>query len=112
MGVAWHVDHFAYLCERLKSIPDGNGTLLDSSAIVFATEHGWGFDPSTQGENRAHSPTNFVMLVGGHAGGLSGGKHIDGAERHPAQTIVSAMEAVGAPGALGAIGNNIPELFT
>ena len=35
----WHVEEFAYLIAKLKSIPEGDGTLLDNTVAVFVHEH-------------------------------------------------------------------------
>ncbi len=35
---AWHAGHFAYLLEQLAAIPEGNGTLLDHTIVVWLTE--------------------------------------------------------------------------
>ncbi len=35
----WHVEEFAYLVAKLKSIPEGDGTLLDHSCLVYVHEH-------------------------------------------------------------------------
>jgi hypothetical protein len=43
----WHVEQYAYLLEKLKSIKDGTGTLLDNSMIVFG---------AGMRDGNAHSP--------------------------------------------------------
>ena len=35
----WHVEEFAYLLAKLKSIPEGDGTLLDHTLLVYVHEH-------------------------------------------------------------------------
>ena len=35
----WHVEEFAYLVGKLKSIPEGDGTVLDNTLLVFVHEH-------------------------------------------------------------------------
>ena len=35
----WHVEEFAYLVGKLKSIPEGDGTVLDNSLLVSVHEH-------------------------------------------------------------------------
>ena len=37
---AYHVSLFAYFLEKLKSTPDGDGSLLDHSMIVYGQRHG------------------------------------------------------------------------
>ena len=65
---AYHVRLFGYLLERLKSTPDGDGTLLDSVTLIY----GAGIS-----DCNAHSVTNVpVVLAGGGAGSLRGGRHI------------------------------------
>lgn len=65
---AWHVRQYAYLLERLRSIREGDGTLLDRSTIVF----GAGLR-----DGNSHNPHNLPILVGGRSGGtLSPGRHL------------------------------------
>jgi hypothetical protein len=35
---AWHAGHVAYLLEQLDSVPEGSGTLLDHTVVVWLTE--------------------------------------------------------------------------
>ena len=109
-SVAWHVKHFAYLVAKLKGTPEGGGTLLDRCALVYLCEGGRGTDPV--GSPGSHSTENMGLLVAGGAGGLKQGKHINGAGRHPAQALVSAINAVGVAGGVGEVQPNLPELFT
>lgn len=62
----WHVDEFAYLLGRLKAMPEGEGTLLDHTALLFVHEHA---------EANAHKNNNLAVIVAGHAGGLKTGMH-------------------------------------
>ncbi|MEO7411923.1 MAG: DUF1552 domain-containing protein [Opitutaceae bacterium] len=65
---AFHVSLFAYYLERLKATPDGNGSLLDHSLILYG---------SGIGNPNIHDHTNLPVLVaGGAAGGMKGGRHI------------------------------------
>jgi hypothetical protein len=65
---AFHVSLFAYYIDRLKNTPDGNGTLLDHSLILYG---------SGIGNPNIHDHTNLPVLVaGGAAGGMKGGRHI------------------------------------
>jgi hypothetical protein len=56
----------------------------------------------------------MACLIAGRAGGLKPGKHVAAPGKHPAQVVLSAMNAVGVGGnALGdEVTGNIPELFT
>jgi hypothetical protein len=113
--VNWHVDTFAYLAAKLKATPEGNGTLLDHTAMALLFEGGWGYDPeSGQGSNddpRAHSSENMAVLVAGRAGGLRPQGHIRVEGAHPAQAVLSCMRAVGHQGSLGEVDNEMTELF-
>ena len=64
----WHIEQYAYLLDRLKSIPEGEGTLLDHSMVLFG---------SGLRDGNRHSPVNLPILVGGRAGGaLQQGQHL------------------------------------
>ncbi len=82
-------------------------------AIVFMAEAGHGLqlnDGST--EFATHSVEEMVQLTAGRAGGLQPGRHIDAAGAHPAQNLISAMQATGYEGdTLGEVTGNIPSLF-
>ncbi len=109
----WHVTHYAYLLDKLKTTTEGAGTLLDSCAIVFLPEggHGRQLNDGTS-LNQTHSVENMVALIGGRAGGLNPGRHIDTGGAHPVQALISAMQAAGYTGdALGEVSGNIPTLF-
>jgi len=65
---AFHVSLFAYYLERLKATPDGNGSLLDHSLILFG---------SGIGNPNVHDHTDLPIIVaGGAAGGMKGGRMI------------------------------------
>lgn len=60
---AFHVSLFAAFLEKLKSIPDGDGSLLDQSLFLFG---------SGMGNPDIHDHVNLPVFVAGR----SGGKHI------------------------------------
>jgi hypothetical protein len=62
----WHVEEFAYLMAKLKSIPEGDGTLLDHTCLVYVHEHA---------EANSHKTSGMSAIVAGHAGGLKTGIH-------------------------------------
>ena len=62
----WHVEEFAYLLGKLKSIPEGDGTLLDHTCLLYLHEHA---------EANAHKNNGLACLLAGHAGGLKTGLH-------------------------------------
>ncbi|MBL8935623.1 MAG: DUF1552 domain-containing protein [Archangium sp.] len=112
-GIAWHVKHFARLVQKFRDTREGNGTLLDNSALLFLLEGGHGYDPEGVKNNSSHSTENMACLIAGRAGGLSPGQHVVAAGRHPANVVISAMKAVGAPDeTLGEVNGAIPQLFS
>jgi hypothetical protein len=62
----WHIEEFAYFLNRLKSIPEGDGNLLDNTCVLFAHEHA---------EADPHKNTGLAMILAGHAGGMKTGLH-------------------------------------
>ena len=64
----YHMSLFARLLERMRAIPDGDGTLLDHSIML------WG---SGMGDGDHHTPYDLpITLVGGGCGKLHGGRHL------------------------------------
>ncbi len=63
----WHIEQYAYLIDRLKSIREGDGTLFDNSLLLFG---------SSIRDGNKHDPVDLPMLLSGHGGGLKGGQHI------------------------------------
>ena len=57
---AWRMEMFARLLDGLKSTPEGDGTMLDNSVVLFTSEFGCG---------GAHSPRDVPVLLAGKAGG-------------------------------------------
>jgi hypothetical protein len=76
---AYHVTKFAYLLEKMRATPDGDGTLLDHAVLVYGTG---------MGDCNAHDPRNIpLLLAGGGAGQLRGGRHI----RYPKETPLANL---------------------
>lgn len=64
----WHTEQFANLLRKLKSIPEGDSTLLEHCMIVFG---------SSMSDGNRHDPDNLPILVGGKGGGtLQTGQHV------------------------------------
>lgn len=57
----WYSEQFAYFVNKLKSIPEGNGTLLDNTLVVYLNELGKG---------RGHSTDDLPIVMAGQLGGL------------------------------------------
>src|SRR6266436_2015551 len=76
---AYHVTQFAYLLNKMRSTSDGDGTLLDHATLMYGTGIG---------ECNAHDPRNIpLLLAGGGAGTLKGGRHI----RYPKETPLANL---------------------
>jgi len=111
--IAWHMKHFAYLVAKMKATPEGGASLLDSSAIVMLHDGGHGLDPSSGSEDSAHSTENMACLIAGGAGGLKPGQHVVAKDKHPANVLITAMNAVGVPtDTLGEVSGTIPALLS
>ena len=108
-GLAWHIRHWAYLLDKMRATPDGDGTLLDHSVVLFLTEGGFGTDPETRGRS-SHSSENMMVLVAGRAGGLRPGRHVVAKDRHPGSVLAAAMGAVGVTGGLGEVKDALTDL--
>lgn len=71
----FHVSLFAEYLAKLKSIRDGDGSLLDHSLFLYG---------SGMGNPNVHDHTNLPTIVaGGAAGGMKGGRHIRFAKPTP-----------------------------
>ena len=64
----YHVTLFAYLLDKLRSTADGDGSLLDHVTILYG---------AGMSDSNAHNPHDLpIVLVGGGAGQLKGGRHV------------------------------------
>jgi hypothetical protein len=86
----YHTELFSRYLAKLRATPDGDGSLLDHTTILY----GSGISNSTR-----HSPDNLpLLLVGGGAGSLKGGRHLKFAnEPSMANLLVTLMDKMGAP---------------
>ncbi|HLQ76411.1 MAG TPA: DUF1552 domain-containing protein [Terriglobia bacterium] len=73
----YHVGTMAYLAEKLKSIREGDGTLLDHSLVLYGTNMG-----NSNQHNHFDVPH---ILVGGLNGRLKGARHL----AYPTKTITT-----------------------
>jgi hypothetical protein len=64
----YHVSTLAYFAEKLRSIPDGDGTLLDHSLVMYGTN---------MGNSNQHQHYDVPhILIGGANGRLKGNRHL------------------------------------
>ena len=84
----YHMTLFARLLERMRRTPDGDGTLLDHSILL------WG---AGMGDGDHHTPYNLpITLAGGGCGTLEGGRHLKYALHTPFMNLgLSLLEKVG-----------------
>jgi hypothetical protein len=76
---AFKMSLFAYFIERLRATPDGDGSLLDHSTIVYG---------AGMSDGNAHDPQNLpILLLGGGCGTLKSGRHI----RYPKGTPLANL---------------------
>jgi hypothetical protein len=79
----YHVEMLAYFLEKLKATPDGDGNLLDHSMILYGSS-------MSNGNQHDHDPLPLI-LAGGAAGQLNGGRHMKYAQHTPASNLLLAM---------------------
>ncbi|HEY0074756.1 MAG TPA: DUF1552 domain-containing protein [Abditibacteriaceae bacterium] len=86
----WHIQQYAYLLEKLKSIKEGNGTLLDNCMVLFG---------SGMKDGNAHSPHNLPVILAGSAGGqLATGRHLVYEKKTPLCNLYRTMlSCIGTP---------------
>jgi hypothetical protein len=86
----YHMQTFAYFVEKLKSIPDGDGTLLDHSALFYG---------SGMSHGNVHSHDGLpLVLVGGLGGQLKGGRHLKYPDLTPASNLfMTLLDKYGLP---------------
>jgi len=86
----FHLDMFAYFLEKLRSTPDGDGTLLDNVTILYG---------SGMGDSNLHDPRNLPILVaGGGSGSLRGGQHVRCAKGTPLTNLhLTLLNKLGVP---------------
>jgi hypothetical protein len=73
----YHVACMAHLANKLKAIPEGDGTMLDNTLILYGTNMG-------NSNQHLHYDVPHI-LVGGASGKLKGGRHL----AYPSKTITT-----------------------
>jgi hypothetical protein len=75
----YHVTMMSYLIAKLKATPDGDGSLLDHSMVLYG---------SGMGNSNQHDHEDLpIVLIGGASGRLKGGRHLV----FPAKTTMSNL---------------------
>jgi Protein of unknown function (DUF1552) len=97
----YHVDTLAYFLRKLQATPDGDGTLLDHTAVLY----GSGFS-----DGNVHNNYDVpVVLVGGRSQGLKGNRHLKYPKGTPlANLMLTLMDKFEVP--MNKFGNSTGEL--
>lgn len=75
----FHVTQLSYLLQKLKSIPEGDGTLLDHCMVAYG---------SANSDGNAHNHDDLPVLLAGRGGKtIQSGRHI----RYPKETPISNL---------------------
>ena len=86
----YHASMLAYLLEKMKATPDGDGSLLDHSMVLYGSA-------MSDGNKHNHDPLP-VLLAGGASGQLKGGRHLRFAQHTTMSNLLLAMlDKVGVP---------------
>jgi hypothetical protein len=85
---AYHVGLVPHLLARLQATPDGDGTLLDHTVVLYG---------SPMGDSNVHNHKRVPFFIVGRAGGaLSGGRHLKARNGTPlADVILGVLHALG-----------------
>jgi hypothetical protein len=81
-----HVGLFAKFVERLKTTPDGDGSLLDHSVIVYGSG-------MSDGNGHTGGPLPHVVLGGGY-GRIKGNRHVMAADGTPMANLLLTLAHV------------------
>ena len=86
----YHTSLLAYYLEKLRATPDGDGTLLDHSLILYGSS-------MSNGNQHDHDPLP-VVIAGGASGNLRGDRHIIAAPHTPmSNLLLSILGKLGVP---------------
>jgi hypothetical protein len=87
----WYAKQFLYLVNKLKSIPEGTGTMLDNTVVLWCNE-------LAKGNAHSHQPMPFVM-AGKCGGAIRPGRFLTYPSTTPHNNLlVSIMNAMDVPG--------------
>ena len=84
----YHISMLPYFLDKLRRTPDGEGTLLDNTLVLYG---------SPMGNSNVHNHKRCPLFLAGHAGGkLKGGVHIKAADGTPmANAMLSVAQMLG-----------------
>jgi len=79
----FHATQFGYLLERLASVAEGEGTLLDNCLVAYGSGN-------SDGDRHNHDDLP-ILLAGGGGGAVRGGRHVVYAAETPVTNLWLAM---------------------
>jgi hypothetical protein len=84
----YHLSMIPYFLDKLRRTPDGDGTLLDNTLLIYG---------SPMGNSNVHNHKRCPLFLAGHAGGqLKGGLHIKVPDGTPmANAMLAVMHMLG-----------------
>ncbi|MET0293274.1 MAG: DUF1552 domain-containing protein [Steroidobacteraceae bacterium] len=84
----YHVSLLPYFFEKLRSTPDGDGSLLDHSLVLYG---------SPLGDSNVHNHRRLPVILVGHASGaVRGGTHLRVADETPfANVLLTTLNKLG-----------------
>ncbi|MCB9684766.1 MAG: DUF1552 domain-containing protein [Alphaproteobacteria bacterium] len=85
----WEVERFVDLVQRLQAFPEGDGTLLDASLLLFSSEIS---------DGDLHDHRDLPVLLAGRGNGVHApGTYRDEGGRPFADLLLAMLQGVGAP---------------
>ncbi len=85
----FRVQQFAYFLDKLKSMQDGDGTLLDHTVALYG---------ASLGEPNVHDHNNLPVVLAGGKGLIRGGRHVRYAKNTPIANLhLSMLDMAGVP---------------
>ena len=79
----YHVSLLPHLLRQLKETPDGDGTMLDNSVVIYG---------SPMGNPNQHNHKRVPFLIAGHGGGaIRGGVHLKAKNGTPLSNVMLSL---------------------
>jgi hypothetical protein len=84
----WAAEQIAALMSELDAIPEGDGTVLDHTLIVWGNELGWG---------TTHTHDNIPFMLAGGAPGIRTGRYLQYDRVTHGGLLLSILQSMGVP---------------
>ncbi len=89
----WYAEQFAYLLGQLDAIPEGNGSMLDNTCVLWLSEQG------CRNSGQEHMRKNMPYLLAGECGGyFRTGRFVDFGDVPSTRLLFNIKHAMGSPG--------------